>query len=337
MEKKQRVPREGAKLSERDPWTSESAEKYLENALLRVDEGSQATAREFVQWLRAERHLATESISLRIVAAGRFMHAISRGDGAVASLKQLTVRQVEDYFVSYSRDRNVSGRRQMQSALRLLLRFAAHRGWLVRDAHEWVPPIRTYRLGHVPAGLKDDDVNRLLASLGDEGTCARDRAILLILVCYGVRRGQVASLRLDEIRWRERLIHFRPQKGGKSVAHVLLPAVADALVQYIQTERAPVQNPMVFLRQLAPFLPVSPQAVTLMVTTKLKEMNVDAGQCRPHALRHAFATRLLRAGQPIKAIADLLGHRSLTSTSVYAKVSHPQLMEIAMDWPEVVA
>jgi site-specific recombinase XerD len=57
----------------------------------------------------------------------------------------------------------------------------------------------------------------------------------------------------------------------------------------------------------------------------------------PHALRHTFATRLLRTGQPIKAIADLLGHRSLSSIAIYAKVDVARLLEVAVEWPEVLS
>jgi site-specific recombinase XerD len=57
----------------------------------------------------------------------------------------------------------------------------------------------------------------------------------------------------------------------------------------------------------------------------------------PHTLRHAFARRLLCSGQPLKSIADLLGHRSLSATAIYARVDHPRLFEVAVEWPEVVA
>jgi integrase/recombinase XerD len=56
----------------------------------------------------------------------------------------------------------------------------------------------------------------------------------------------------------------------------------------------------------------------------------------PHRFRHAFATRLLRSGQPVKAIADLLGQRSLDAVAIYAKVDHARLLEVAIDWPAEV-
>ena len=54
-------------------------------------------------------------------------------------------------------------------------------------------------------------------------------------------------------------------------------------------------------------------------------------------MRHTFATRLLRAGESVKAIADLLGHRSLDAVAVYAKVDYARLLECAVEWPEVAS
>lgn len=67
----------------------------------------------------------------------------------------------------------------------------------------------------------------------------------------------------------------------------------------------------------------------------MRRVGVTSTPCGPHALRHAFATRLLQGGQPLKVIADLLGHRSLDAASIYAKVDHPRMLEIAAEWPEV--
>jgi integrase len=78
---------------------------------------------------------------------------------------------------------------------------------------------------------------------------------------------------------------------------------------------------------------LAPGAISTMVQARMKQFGLPA--VHAHAFRHAFATRLLRTGQPIKAIADLLGHRSLAAVAIYAKLDHPRLLEAAADWPEV--
>lgn len=182
--------------------------------------------------------------------------------------------------------------------------------------------------------MDDEALGRLVRSVADARVSARDRAIVYLLASYGVRRGQVSGLRLEDIDWRVRTIAFRAHKGGKRVEHALTPAVAGALTQYLRDERPASNSAHMFLRARAPYLPLGPGAVTLVVRGRMLRLGLQGVPLGPHALRHAFATRLLRAGQPLKAIADLLGHRSLSATSVYAKVDHPRLLEVAIDWPE---
>ncbi len=78
----------------------------------------------------------------------------------------------------------------------------------------------------------------------------------------------------------------------------------------------------------------SPAAISTMVGARTRRCGLPS---HPHAFRHAFATRLLRAGQPVKAIADLLGHRSLDAVAIYAKVDFARLIEAAVEWPEVAS
>jgi integrase/recombinase XerD len=161
----------------------------------------------------------------------------------------------------------------------------------------------------------------------------RDRAIVLLLACYGVRRGQVSGLRLDDINWRTRTILFRPYKRGKATEHTLLPVLADTLVRYLRAERSFPGDEFVFLRKYAPHCRLSPSAVAYVVRGCMRWAGLEPRG--PHSLRHAFACRQLRNSRSLKTIADLLGHRSLSSVAVYAKLDQPRLLEAAVEWPEV--
>jgi integrase len=144
----------------------------------------------------------------------------------------------------------------------------------------------------------------------------------------------VCALTLDDIDWRAKTLTFRAHKGGKPVMHALTASVASVIAQYLQHERPDSETTRVFLRARPPHEPLGPSAVTQVVYTFLRRAGVESLPRGPHALRHAFAERLLRAGQPLKSIADLLGHRSLSAVSIYAKVDMPRLLEVAMEWPE---
>lgn len=220
--------------------------------------------------------------------------------------------------------------------MRQFLRFSASRGWVKHGLSDSVPSLRSYRQSSVPRGFSNESVSALVAASAERSS--RDHAIVLILAIYGVRRGQICGLRLGDISWREKRITFRPHKRGKSVHHELVPAVAAALAKYLQKERPKVKDQAVFLRARKPYVPLSPGAVREVIRRLVRRL--DLAECirgGAHAFRHAFATRLLQNGQSLKVIADLLGHRSLDAASIYAKVDHPRLLEVAEEWPEVAS
>jgi integrase len=274
-------------------------------------------------------------VTVRVSSARVFVSTLAADGRQLGDvLGRLGVRGIEDFFVSYCSDHGLASRRNMQSALRLFLRFTASRG-LSRYLVGAVPSIRTYRLSTVPRGLTDDQVRKLLASLGAAEVSARNRAIILLLATYGVRRSQISMLDHNDIDWRGRTLTFCPHKGGLTVTHVLTALVAEAIAAYLREERPPSDGSAVFLRAVPPYIRLSPSAITEVVRVQLERAGIQAAPAGPHALRHAFATRLLRAGQSFKTIADLLGHQSLSATAVYAKVDTARLSELAVPWPEV--
>jgi integrase len=285
----------------------------------------------FATWLERDRGLALSSITLRVASARVFVEALG-GAGGVGTLRRLGVSDVEDFFVGFSEDHGVGSRRSMQAALRLLLRFAADRKWVKPQVVDAVPGMRSYRSSGVPRGVTQEQVRAVIAA--SAGRSLRDCAIVLLLAVYGIRRGQVSALRLGDIDWRCRTITFAAHKGGKTVQNDLAPAVATAIAEYIRRERPDRDEQAVFLRARLPHLALGPSAVTWVVRKALQEAGVSCGPCGPHALRHAFATRLVRDGQPLKVIADLLGHRSMAEVSTYAKLDHARLLEVAAPWPE---
>jgi len=314
------------------PWRGAASQRaYTSNAIKAAEPVWRRCLRAFAVWLEQERELKASAITVRVIKARNFL-AAQKGRGGVNTLKRLSVSDVEDFFIDYAQAHAQATTRVMQASMRLFLRFAASRKWVRDDLADAVPSMRDYRLSSVPRGLSDEGVRALVATSAERS--ARDHAIVLLLVLYGVRRSQVCELRLEDIDWRRRTIYFGPHKRGKAVLHELVPAVAVALSEYLQHERPLENTQAVFLRQTRPYLPLAPQAVSAAVRRQLLRLGLQCTPCGPHSLRHAFATRLLHDGQPLKVIADLLGHRSLAAVAIYAKVDHPRLLQVAAEWPE---
>jgi site-specific recombinase XerD len=182
----------------------------------------------------------------------------------------------------------------------------------------------------VPKGIKRDDVVRLLASVqGDRLVEKRDRAILMLFVTYGLRAGEVAGLRLDDLDWQNEIIRVHCPKPGRTHVWPLSPDVGNAILYYIREARPTGLGRSLFFTSYAPIRPVSRQTLGKIVHDRLAGIGIVSGRRGTHALRHAAAQHLLDQGMSMKVIGDFLGHRDPSSTAIYAKVDLAALREVA--------
>jgi len=144
-----------------------------------------------------------------------------------------------------------------------------------------------------------------------------------------LRAGEVAKLRLDDIDWEQDKLTVPRSKQRRRQVYPLVPSVGQAIIRYLKEVRPQSSLPNVFLKVLAPIGPMTSRSLYVLVATRLKRLGIEARRYGPHALRHACAGRLLAQGLSLKEIGDHLGHHSLDSTRVYAKVDLQGLREVA--------
>ena len=203
-----------------------------------------------------------------------------------------------------------------------------------------MPTLRTYKPARVPRGLSEAQADAVLASVDrttDVGR--RDYAILTLLYTYGVRGGQVRALRLEDINWSEDQILFRAAKGGKDSLLPLTTEVGESLLAYLQDSRPNSALREVFLTSRAPYGPLrESSSLSEIVRRRIRAIGLEVPSKGAHAFRHGFATRMVADGHPFKAVADVLGHRYLSTTFIYTKVDFNALSQVALQWPgEVVS
>jgi integrase len=143
-----------------------------------------------------------------------------------------------------------------------------------------------------------------------------------------LRRGEVASLRLDQIDWRGRVLRLFRLKRRQAQIYPLLPSIAEALARYVDTVRPQTPCQEVFIRLHAPWRPITPGAIYDIVNRRFVTLGIHVAHRGPHALRHACAARLVADGLTLKEIGDHLGHRSTSATRIYAKVDMRSLREV---------
>ena len=221
-------------------------------------------------------------------------------------------------------------------ALRAMLRFLAVRGLVQPGLEETLPRIRRWRHATLPSSLSSDDVDRLINCVADAATFQplRNTAIMLLLAGTGMRAAEVTHLSLDDVDWASGIIHIRGAKSRRDRDLPLFRDVGRALLAYIKRERPSSSYRAIFLQAVTPARPFTDSsAISKIVRRALSRADIAPARGAAHLLRHAAATTMLTGGTSFKNIADVLGHQSLQSTALYAKLDLPSLSRIAMPWP----
>jgi integrase/recombinase XerD len=293
-----------------------------------------ALLQSYKDYLRHDRGLTENSVHVYGPFIRDLLAARTTETGCISpeSFDALTIRS---FILEHSLDQSSEYTRLLCTALRSFFRFLVLCGRTVRDLSNSVPMVRTYRQTMAPAFLSPDEVERVL-TVQDRSTLSarRDHAILLLLARLGLRAGEIVSLELDDIRWRAGEIVIRGK--GRMVDHLpLLSDVGEALALYLREDRSVSASRRVFLRIWAPRTGLTgPAAVGHIVRRALAQAGVRrTGRGAAHLFRHGLATKMIRHGASMSEIAEVLRHRSQTTTAIYAQVSFDALRAVALPWP----
>lgn len=285
---------------------------------------------DYRHYLAVERGLAAGTITYYLPVARLFLTECSTGQLPVV-LERLTAEQVTTFVLRQCSQRSVESAKTMVTGLRSLLRYLFVKGWVLLPLADVVPTVARRRRS-LPRGLDRPTVLALLGSCDRRTTVGRrDYAILLMLVRLGLRSCEVAALTLDDIDWAAGELLIRAGKSRRVDRLPLPEDVGTALADYLRRGRPRCADRALFLRVNAPRAGLSPNGIKQVVRHACGRAGVP--ECGPHRLRHTAATDLLRAGAPLAEIAQLLRHRSVTTTTIYAKVDRTALATLARPWP----
>lgn len=221
----------------------------------------------------------------------------------------------------------------INSALRDYLRWRSTCGDAVQPLLGVIARPARWRMTSLPRSLTPEQVARVLEACATaRGSPKRGVAIVRLALDLGLRIGEIAGLQLDDIDWQRGTITLKGTKSRRQDVLPLQQAAGQALADYIRHERPSGSHRAVFVTHLAPRgRPISALALSAVVKRAFLRVGIKTG--RAHLLRHTLACSLVNSGSPIKEVADLLRHRSLDTTQIYAKVDLRTLAEVAMPWP----
>jgi len=219
--------------------------------------------------------------------------------------------------------------------MRSFLRFLVFQGEIRPGWEAAAPPPPQWTHAALPVRLTPEEVERVVAVYHD-GTARslRNRAMLLLLARLGLRAGEIIALRLEDIDWYEGRLFIRPGKTHQERCLPLPQAVGHALAAYLKDGRSRSDSRQIFLQGRAPFAPLTTNAaVRWVVQQALRRAGISK---RPrlgsHLFRHTVASQMLNRGASFKDVADVLGHRCLQTTSIYAKLELEALAAVALPW-----
>jgi site-specific recombinase XerD len=218
------------------------------------------------------------------------------------------------------------------SALRSILRFLFVSSRIEANLVYAVPSSPRWTQRSLPQGLESAEVQAVLETC-DRRTLvgSRDYAVLLSMVRLGLRACEVAALQLEDLDWRagELIVHGK----GRSLGRLPLPCdVGDAIARYLKRARRNKATRTVFVRCRAPYTSMTSSGVVAIVRQALRGAGVVRGGA--HRLRHTAATQMLRRGASLTEIAQVLRHRHVNTTAIYAKVDRDALRTLARKWPD---
>ena len=231
--------------------------------------------------------------------------------------EELQPEDLREYQAYLFRERHLTANsvNQRVAALRFFFNKTLKRNWSVEETPY---PKRPYQL---PVILSREEVAHLI----ERALTPVHRTILMTLYATGMRRAELANLKLSDIDSQRMVIHIQGGKGRKDRDVMLSPNLLDALRQHYRSLR---KKPLTWLFPGGTYhtadRPIDPKVVWHACREAAKRAGLGK-QLHPHTLRHCFATHLLEAGADLRTIQLLLGHHDLNATSVYLHLSSRHL------------
>ena len=276
------------------------------------------------------------TVKSRMYAASRFMQVVLI-DKQV-KVEKINAKTISEYAAGLSGYSKATATVHL-AGLRFFFRFLYEKGYVKADVSPFVPRLHGATGEKIPHILSEDDVRKLLASI-DRGNPIgkRNYAILLMAALLGMRDSDITNLTFSNLDWEKNSITFFQKKTSRMVKLPLLPAVGDALIDYLKYGRPQTDSNYVFVKHKAPF----EKAVSFycVMSVCISNAGISVGKNVSHGLhilRHTLASELVRQGEAYSTVSAILGHSGIGSTDAYTHIDLDGLLKCALELQEVTS
>ena len=286
----------------------------------------------FHRYLADTRGLATSTCGYQLRVVREFLHAHFGAD--TIDLARLSPKCVDDWIIGLTPRYQPSSLGVIRTSLQSYFRYRTLRGDSMASLCAALPVLACRGEAKLIKTLTDAQLERVLQSFDLScPTGLRDSAMVRCLGDLGLRGQEVTQLTLDDVDWRAGTVTVRKTKGQRVRVLPLPVTSGKAIAQYLSQGRPKTADRRLFVRHVAPVdRPLGRAAAVRAINGAFARSGLVSLFSGTHVLRRTFATRLQRCGTSLKAIADVLGHLELQTTTRYAKVDFERLRQIAPPW-----
>jgi site-specific recombinase XerD len=283
------------------------------------------TVDDYLNYLRI-RGKRESSVKLYTEYSIKFLNLIY--ESGVESVSGIDAAQIYKIYESFPDKANLT------TSLRSFLRFAYEKKMLDVDYSGIVPSVRKKQI--LPSTYTGEEIGKLLDAV--DTSCPlgkRDFAVILLALKLGIRSGDIANLKLENIDFDGGFINFVQQKTDTAHKLVLLPDVAAALRDFIEQARPQTESKNVFTYHRVPYCSITPIAVYGIVSRYFRKSGIDTGNKKhgAHSLRMTLASGLVENGVPLDVVRKILGQETPEATKKYVLFKPEMLRKCAVPVP----
>ena len=247
----------------------------------------------------------------------------------------ITSESIIDYFLTFAKNNTHPHAFYHRTiVIRKLLVFLYNNKYLSSNLSKSVPYARFQRPKELPSTYSSEEISKILNSIDRNSKIGkRNYAMITLAVYLGLRAGDIVNLKFNNIDWENNLICLEMNKTNKGIKLPLLPEVGNAILDYIKNGRRQCDLEQIFVSGNGACSPIKSSALNHAVHNYISLSKIDTKnrKCGPHALRHSLATRMLKQGQSLPVISEVLGHGDTQVTTIYTSIDFDSLKQCALN------
>lgn len=278
----------------------------------------------FLRYLDRERNASPHTVRAYAADLEQFQAHVAAESGRAPRLEDVDHLMIRAFLARLHEGglKKVSASRKL-ATLRTFFRYLCREGILDRNPARALLSPRTER--RIPVHLEENEVAILIEVPGEADSARRARAILELLYATGIRCAELVGLDLGDIDLQARTVRVLGKGNKERIVPFGQPALAALSAYFPSRLKSKPRSPAVFVNARGGRL--TDRWVRRIVTDRVKQVAMTR-HMSPHSLRHSFATHLLERGADLRAIQELLGHASLSTTQRYTHVNARHILDI---------